>query len=441
MRSRALRSSGMVVIGFGGSNVLRLVSNLILTRLLFPEVFGLMALVYVFLTGLAMFSDIGINLSVIQNKRGDSLDFLNTAWSVQICRGLLLWLCACALGYPAALIYDQPQLGILLPVVGLTALIDGFTTTKIALANRNLQIGVQVMTDLTSQAATLLLTACLAWLFHSVWALVLGALVGTTIKVVSQHLLVRGPANRWYFDRQMAWDMMHFGKYIFLASIAGFLVNQSDRAILGRFVSLSDLGIFSIAYLFASVPIELARVAGGRIILPLFSKFPPSDNFDNRAKVLKARRFVLFATTALGGVLSIISVPMIDALYDGRYHNAGPVLALLGFSITSQVACSNYDGSYLSVGASIQHFRLIFVQAIVQVPLSLFMIARFGIIGATFALGTTMLITYPYRAIVAHRYGAWDARSDLLTFAIGWGCSLLACYLWQDSIRALATGL
>ena len=56
----------MTILAFGGGNVLRLLSNLLLTRLLFPEVFGLMAIVQVFLGGLQMFSDIGLKTSIIQ---------------------------------------------------------------------------------------------------------------------------------------------------------------------------------------------------------------------------------------------------------------------------------------------------------------------------------------------------------------------------------------
>ena len=209
-RARALRSSAILVFGFGSSNVLRLASNLVLARLLFPEAFGLMSLVYVFLTGLGMFSDLGLNLSIIQNKRGAEPEFLNTAWTLQIIRGVILWLCACALAYPATLIYNEPQLAQLLPVVGLSAIIQSFTTTKVALANRNLQIGWQVFTDLGSQIVTLALTAVLAWLTGSVWSLVAGALFGILLKVAAQHVMLRGPPNRWHWDAALAWEMINF---------------------------------------------------------------------------------------------------------------------------------------------------------------------------------------------------------------------------------------
>ncbi len=50
----------MTLGGVGGQQFLRLASNLILTRLMFPEAFGLMALIQTFMVGLQMFSDIGI---------------------------------------------------------------------------------------------------------------------------------------------------------------------------------------------------------------------------------------------------------------------------------------------------------------------------------------------------------------------------------------------
>jgi len=437
-RARALRSSAILVFGFGSSNVLRLASNLVLARLLFPEAFGLMSLVYVFLTGLAMFSDLGLNLSIIQNRRGEEPEFLNTAWTLQIIRGVILWLCACALSYPAALIYGEPQLALLLPVVGLTAIIQGFTTTKIALANRNLQIGVQVSTDLASQVVTLVVTAVMAWFTGSVWSLVVGSLVGAVLKVVAQHLTLKGPANHWHWDRELAWDMIHFGKYIFLSSIAGFLINQSDRAILGGYISLTDLGIFMVGFMFATVPVELARAAGSQIVFPLFSKFPPAQSADNRAKVLKARRLILLATVALSGLLSLVSVPMVELLYDERYHRAGPILALLGFTVTAQIATSNYDGSYLGSGDSKQHFYLISAQAALQVVTSFLLISRFGILGAIFAVGLTMLLAYPLRARVVHRYGAWDPKADLATLALGWGCASLSLWIWCAQVATVA---
>ncbi len=75
LQKKAIKQSFWVVIGFGGSQFLRLISNLILTRLLIPELFGLMALVNTFIMGLYLFSDIGIRPSIIRSSREMTLFF------------------------------------------------------------------------------------------------------------------------------------------------------------------------------------------------------------------------------------------------------------------------------------------------------------------------------------------------------------------------------
>uniref|UniRef100_UPI00261A665C oligosaccharide flippase family protein n=1 Tax=uncultured Roseobacter sp. TaxID=114847 RepID=UPI00261A665C len=115
-RARVIRGTMMTMVNFGGSKALRLLSNLILTRILFPEAFGMMALITVFIGALEMFSDMGIRASIIQSKRGYESNYLNTAWTVQILRGILLYVAALFLAAPAARFYEEPLLAELLPV-------------------------------------------------------------------------------------------------------------------------------------------------------------------------------------------------------------------------------------------------------------------------------------------------------------------------------------
>ena len=138
---RALRGSAITALGYVASQGLRLASNLILARLLFPEAFGLMALVTVVLVGLAMFSDVGIGPAISRSPRGDDPAFLNTAWTMHVIRGVMLWLTALALAWPLAWFYEAPDLRNLLPVAGISLLIAGFNPTRIETANRHLLLG------------------------------------------------------------------------------------------------------------------------------------------------------------------------------------------------------------------------------------------------------------------------------------------------------------
>lgn len=170
LKARALRSSVITFSSYGMEQALRLAANLILTRILFPEAFGIMALVSVVLVGLGMMSDIGINTSIIQNKKGCDPVFRNTAWSVQIVRGFILCLGCLALAYPTSAWYDEPQLFPILCLVASVAMIQGFTSTSIAVRNKRLRLMGQVIVILIGQIIGLICTIILAYIYQSVWA-------------------------------------------------------------------------------------------------------------------------------------------------------------------------------------------------------------------------------------------------------------------------------
>ncbi len=140
LSARVLRSSMLTVGSFGYAQAMRLGTNLILTRLLFPEAFGMMSLVGVVLMGLAQFSDVGTTPAILSSKRGDDPSFLDTAWTIQALRGIALWLVACLLAWPVSIAYGEPMLAQLLPVAALTLVISGFRPTRMDTANRHLML-------------------------------------------------------------------------------------------------------------------------------------------------------------------------------------------------------------------------------------------------------------------------------------------------------------
>ena len=268
---RALRGSAITALGYVASQGLRLASNLILARLLFPEAFGLMALVTVVLVGLAMFSDVGIGPAISRSPRGDDPAFLNTAWTMHVIRGVMLWLTALALAWPLAWFYEAPDLRNLLPVAGISLLIAGFNPTRIETANRHLLLGRVTVLDLISQAVGITAMIVLALVTGSVWSLVLGAVLAAMVKLVLMHLWLPGPRNRFSWERASAHELVHFGKWVFLSTACGFALSQGDRLILGAFLPLDRLGVYNIGYFLATLHQFLLEPSA--ISLPLFPGF------------------------------------------------------------------------------------------------------------------------------------------------------------------------
>src|SRR6266446_3406618 len=90
---------------FGLGQLLRILSSIILTRLLSPDLFGILVIVYTLQNGIDMLSDIGLTQNLIVNSNADRPEFYNTLWSLRLFRGLLLWACCIAAAVPVAHLY------------------------------------------------------------------------------------------------------------------------------------------------------------------------------------------------------------------------------------------------------------------------------------------------------------------------------------------------
>jgi O-antigen/teichoic acid export membrane protein len=85
------RTGGWILIGYALALILRLLGNLIMTRIFVPDVFGIMAIATVVQVIISLLSDIGLFQAIIQSPNGEKPSLLNTAWTVQALRGCLIW--------------------------------------------------------------------------------------------------------------------------------------------------------------------------------------------------------------------------------------------------------------------------------------------------------------------------------------------------------------
>jgi O-antigen/teichoic acid export membrane protein len=440
LKARALRGSALTFLNFGGAMFLRLASNLILTRILFPEAFGLMALVQVVILGLGMFSVTGVKSAIIQNKRGDDPQFLNTAWMVQIGRGFFLWLLTIALAGPAASLYEQPLLAVLLPVAGLTAVMNGFQSTNMSTANRNLTLGRMTFMELFSQLAGIIIMVALALITGSVWSLVIGSVATEAIKMVLSHIILPGIRNRPAWDKDAFWQIFHFGKYIFVGSVAGFLINTGDRAILGKFVTLTELAVYNIGYFLATVPAKMAQRFGSKVLMPVYARTNDNTDPETRKKQMIARAGLTGAMLGASLFLAVIGDWLVRFLYEPAYHLSGPILVLIALAYLPIILINPYSHRLLAMGNSRDATTFTVVQAVLQVLILFFGIRMFGLMGAIVAPALAVLLVYPLIAWMVQRKGVWEPKLDLAFLLVCLAGTALALWINDTVIAQVLAG-
>ncbi len=436
--ARTRRSFFWAIMDFGGNGiVLRLISNLVLTRLLYPEAFGIMAIAQSFLTGLEMFSDTGIRVSIVQNKRGDDPAFLNTAWTMQILRGAMLWGITFLMAVPVARLYDTPVLAQIIPAMGMITFIRAFLPTAMATADRHLQFGHVTRIKLCLTVVQLIIGTIMAYWLQSVWSIVITLIISTVIGLITNWMLIPNARNRLQIEREALHHIFHFGKYVFLSTAAQFLISQSDRAILGLYIPMAALGIYNIGYFMAMTPSNFVGTLQTKVIFPLYRLQPIAESAENKRKIFRTRRR-LVAVMLLGSLtISALGPWLVDLLYDARYVSAGPMITLFSLTLVPLITLSSVSSMLLAMGDSKRLLVLQLVTAAFQSSLLFGGIHFFGLIGAILAPGLSTLLSLPLRMRYARRYDAWDPVQDLGMTAVGLLAAIGICFWHRADLLLL----
>ena len=429
LRSKFVNSSVWVIGGHGVSQGLRLVGNLILTRLLFPEVFGVMALINVFLLGVGAISDIGLRGSIVQDPRGDEECFLNTAWTIQILRGVFMWIILCILAKPASSFYEIPQLIHLIPIIGLVPIIQGFGSTSLFTLVRKISLRKTVIRDLISQLVGVLSMVAFSMFWRSVWALVAGAIVRSTVLMVWSHFMIPGYRNRIGFDRQAASAIIHFGKWIFFSTLLTFLGSQGDRLFLGKTLSSNELGVYSIAFYLSQMIVLAFQELSGNVLFPVYTQLANKSANDLRKGMMKIRGILMLLTLPLICILAIWGHLIVGFFYDNRYVEAGWMLQILSIRAVAQVVNITTERVFMACGDSFRHM-LLQLSRVILMGIGMYignLLA--GTRGILIGMTVASFFEYAVMAGLIIRYGAWLPRLDALAFGLSGIMIMLGRYL------------
>jgi O-antigen/teichoic acid export membrane protein len=421
--------------GYGSVQAIRLGGNLVMTRLLVPEMFGVMAIAIMVTVILSMLSDIGLRTHIVQSQRGDDPVFLDTAWVVQIIRGFALWFAALGISVglhlanpegmlPAQSVYASSVLPLAIAASAFSAVISGFQSTKWATALRHFDQKRIIQIELIAQLVSLVTMVVIAMVSRSIWALIVGGLVGWLTTTVLSHTWMQGYRNRFRWEKTALAELIHFGKWIFLSSILSVLAGNGDLLLLGVFVDAEVMGLYAIAILLiGGIRDGLIRLFSA-VLLPALSETVRNDPPRLRDVYFKLRVPCDVLLLFLAGLLFTTGQSIVDLLYDSRYSGAGDMLQILALSFIAlryQLA----KQVYLAVGMPqylVAIHLVVFLSLYTLVPL---LYHYSGMQAAIWGIALHELASLPLLFFFNARLGLNDYRRELvMLFALpaGWLC-------------------
>jgi O-antigen/teichoic acid export membrane protein len=270
-----------------------------------------------------------------------------------------------------------------------------------------------------------------AWVIvdRSIWALAVGSLVSSLLRLVLSNTMLPGARNRLQWDPLAFREILGFGKWIFFTSILGFVAANGDRLILGGLTDAKMLGMYSIAFFMVSALREVFSKLIDNVGFPALSEVARERPAVLKRTYYKVRAPLDAVTLLATGVLFFAGHLIINVLYDPRYYPAGHMIEILSIGLF-ELRYSVAGQCFMALGKPQLLLPIIAIQAVSICVLMPLAFAVWGFDGALWVAGGSVLLTLPLTLYFKFRLGLFDGRRELLTLpwlavglAIGWAIS------------------
>jgi O-antigen/teichoic acid export membrane protein len=423
LKERALRGGSAALIGFGASQAIRLASNLVMTRLLAPDAFGLMGITLTLQIWLAMASDLGVKSSIIRSTRGDDMRFLGTARTIELARSALIAIVLCvgaallpaftAAGWTGPQsVFSDPRLPIFIYCIAFSVIVAGFTAPKAALYDRAVNLGPLIALDIGCQAISVVMMILAAMAGMGPYALAFGAVVAAVLRMAGSYVLLKGPTAPFVFDRAHFLEILNYGKWLLIASTFGFMAYRGDQFVFGAVLPIGDYSLYAIATIITLAAQNLIEQIQARVIYPVFSELHRDRPQDLTRAYRKTQLVFFLGCAGLFLCVVVFADLAVKILYSDRYAGVAHYLRL-GAVVLLTMPFKLFASIVLTGGDS-RNFTL----STLPPGLALFIGAplvyrSFGADMAIVFAALTPLLATPINAWFARRYIAISGAREL----------------------------
>lgn len=421
LRQRIFAAGGWTLGGYAFSQMARLASNIILARLLFPEAFGLMTIVQAVLFGVIMLTDVGLSLSIIRSPNGEKPEFLNTVWTLQIAKGVVVAAILAVIAWPVSWGYDNPMLGPMIAAIGLVAILGGARSTKADLAVRGLALKRLTIISVVSQLASIVTMITIAVVWKTPWALLWGNVAASLVETLMTHFYLPGPSNRFAWHRETWDEVFHFGAWILVSSAITYLSSEGLQLLRAALVDLDFLGQLGIAITLSLVVWTAIQKLCMQVFYPAYSEIWRNEPERFKGILERSRLAQLIPAWSVSIFLVFFGQELIGLLYDERYAKAALIMQINSVGLVVGLISASYTGVLIAIGKPGLNGTLIAIHAAINAA-GIYLGAHYwGPWGMVVGSALSGLIYYPINAIVYGRHGLTNWRIDLPGFLIGSG--------------------
>jgi len=388
LETRTVRSGVWLTATNVSRRALELLALLVLARLLTPDDFGLLGIALLTLTGLERFSNLGLTSALIQRAEDDVDRYLDSAFTLQIGRGVLLAAVVVAISGPAADFFGEPAVEPILQVVALTPILTGLENPGCIYFQKELEFHRQFVFLMSTSLSYVVVTIALAFVLGNVWAMVFGKVVSEIVQTIVSYL-IHDYRPSISFEREPAMALIHYGKWLTASGFVYFLADEGDDFVVGWLLSAASLGFYRLAYRLALTPVSEVTGVVSTVMFPAYSKIQ-DDVPAIRSGFLRTVQLTTALTLPIGAGIIAVAPVFVEGVLGAQWTPmviALQILAVYGVFVS---VTASFHPVWLAIGhpdygAKIGVVRVLVMAAVIY-PATL----RYGLLGT----GASVLVAY-----------------------------------------------
>jgi polysaccharide transporter, PST family len=424
IKRAAVRGAGVTVLSSGLGTAIQIVSTVVLSRLLVPKDFGLVAMVTTFSLLLVNFGINGFTEAVIQAEKVDRKLAGNLFW-ICVSAGTILTIGFALSGSALARFYGNPLVASVAAGISLSIIFTSTSVLHLALLKRAMRFTTVSMIGVTAQVISIGSSIVLAWMHWGYKALVAGVVVQAVAQSLGSWI-----ACQWIpgLPHGMAEtrNMVKFAVHVYGRFTINYFSRNTDNLLVGWRFGAGALGFYKKAYdLFALSASQLTAPLAN-VAVSALSRFKPQSS-QYRNFLLNALGVIAFTGMGLSAAFTLVGRDIIRILLGPGWDEAGQIFMYFGPGIGIMMVYYAHSWVHLSIGRPDRWFRWGLVEVTVTILLFLAML-RFGPVGIAVAWTLSFwILTFP---------SFWYAGKP-----IGLGVGPVIAVVWRFVVASVVAGV
>lgn len=436
LRRDVLSSIFWVALSQAGNKLIAFVVQIVLARILVPADFGIVAVATLALDSLALFAEFGFTSALIYRK--DRIPEASaTAFSIVIMGGVLTTLVGVISAPYIAWFFKEPRVIPILRALSLTMLISSFGQVPLTLLAKELDFRKRAVPMVVPSVVNGLVAVPCALSGLGVWSLVAGRLASAATTSALAYA-VTDWRPRWMFQRDLAREMLDYGKHIIGSQILIFAITNVDDMFVGRILDAAALGAYGLAYNLSNLPAtQITRIVG-QVMFPALAKI--QDDLERMKRVyFTTMRYVSLLSVPIGVATVVFAADFVNVLYGPKWAAAIVPLQWLGiYGLIRSIAANM--GNVFKAGGRPKWLTYIALWRLITMLLFLYPATKYyGIVGVSVLSAAVSVVDFVISAALVNRLIAATAMDYVRCLGPIFSVSLLsalAARLVQLQFRA-----